>query len=215
MKPVNGLLYHTLSARTSRLCTAFRQPDPIRLLTYWALLGTALGTILYSAVPTCSEHFLLTQGLLITDAARSLGDVMRTALCPLLILLTCIWLSSFSAFGQPAAMLLLLSRGAAFGIAAGECFGRYPIRQAVCICAVLLLPYGFFSIVILCSAVRDALRLSNRMTRFLFQPAAEHCADSGDRLSAMLSLLLLAILSAGMHTLLLWLFNHMLLNLSV
>lgn len=212
MKPINGLLYHTLSARTCRLRAAFRKPDPIRLLTYWALLGTALGTLLYSSSPDCAEQLLLTQGLLITDAERTLGDVLRTAVCPLLILLTGIWLSGFSAFGQPAALLILLSRGAAFGIAAGACFQQYPLRQAVCISAVLLLPYGFCSIVLLCYAVRDALRLSGRMTRYLLQPSAETVQESGDRLSMMLSHLLLAVLSAGMHTLLLWLFQRTLLD---
>lgn len=212
MKPMHNLLYHTMSARTSLLKEAFfRKPDPIRLLTFWALLGVGLGTMLSSAVPACTEHFILTQGLLLSDAARSLGDVLRTALCPLLILLTGVWLSGFSAFGQPVAMLLLLSRGAAFGITAGACLSEYPLRDAICICMVLLLPYSFCSILLLCYATRDAIRLSNRMTGYLLRghTAAEENTD--DRLSSMLACLLLALLAGGMHTLLLWLFNDMLL----
>ena len=119
MKPMQGMLYHTMSARTCRLKAAFRQPDPIRLLTGWAMLGIMLGTWLAERMPETADCFLLTQGLMLSDAARTLGDVLRTALCPLLILLTGIWLSGFSAFGQIPALLILLSRGIAFGIAAG------------------------------------------------------------------------------------------------
>ncbi|MBQ9906932.1 MAG: hypothetical protein IJM46_09205 [Oscillospiraceae bacterium] len=214
MKPMQGMLYHTMSARTCRLKAAFRQPDPIRLLTGWSMLGIMLGTWLAERMPETADCFLLTQGLMLSDAARTLGDVLRTALCPLLILLTGIWLSGFSAFGQPAAMLLLLSRGMAFGIAAGTCFMQYPLRKALCIAAILLLPYGLCSILLLCYAVRDALRLSNRMTCMLLrgQPPAEPADAPHDRLSAMLAILLLALLAAGMHTLLLWLFNQPLLT---
>jgi len=215
MKPMRDLLYHTVSARTSLLREAFfRRPDPIRLLLDWSMLGIGLGTLLYGAKPDSAGQFLLTQGLLLSDAARSLGDVLRTALCPLLILLSGIWLSGLSAFGQPLAMLLLLSRGVAFGIAAGACFTQYPLRDALCISAVLLLPYGFCSLLLLCYAVRDSIRLSNRMTRYLLrgQPAAESAQNPDDRLSAMLACLLLALLSAGMHTLLLWLLNDKLLT---
>ncbi len=212
MKPMHDLLYQTMSARTSLLKEAFfRKPDPIRLLTYWAMLGVGLGTVLSCRLPACTDAFILTQGLLLSDAARSLGDVLRTALCPLLILLTGIWLSGFSAFGQPIAMLLLLSRGAAFGIAAGACFMEYPLRDAVCICMVLLLPYSFCSIQLLCYAARDAIGLSNRMTGYLLRGQTVKEAQPDDRLSAMLACLLLALLAGGMHTLLLWLFNDMLL----
>ena len=211
MKHMHDLLYQPMSARTSLLREAFfRQPDPVQLLIWWAMLGIALGTLLSCKLPESTCNFLLTQGLLITDVPRTLGDVLRSVLCPLVILLSGIWLSGFSAFGQPAALLLLLSRGTAFGIAAGACFTKYPLRDAVCICAVLLLPFGFCSIVLLCYAVRDALRLSCRMTRCLLQPAAVPLHDDTDRLSAMLSHLLLALLTAGMHTLLLWLFSRML-----
>ena len=214
MKPMRDLLYHTVSARTSLLREAFfRQPDPIRLLLDWAMLGIGLGTLLYSTNPDSAGEFLLTQGLLLSDTERSLGEVLRTALCPLLVLLSGIWLCGFSAFGQPLAMLLLLSRGLAFGISAGACFTQYPLRDALCISAVLLLPYGFCSMLLLCYAVRDSMRLSNRMTRYLLhsQPAAESVQVPYDRLSAMLACLLLALLSAGMHTLLLWLLNDKLL----
>lgn len=213
MKPIHELLRHTMSARTSQLKEAFcRQPDPIRLLTCWAMLGIALGTMLRNAVPACADHFLLTQGLMLSDAERSLGDVLRTALCPLLILLTGIWLSGFSAFGQIPALLILLSRGIAFGIAAGTCFLQYPLRDAVCIGAVLLLPYGFCSILLLCYAAKDALQLANRMTGCLLHGAAPAEIDPPDRLSTMLACLLLALLAGGMHTLLLWLLNDRLLN---
>ena len=52
------------------------------------------------------------------------------------------------------------------------------------------------------------------MTKLLLhgQPAAEPGDAANDRLSAMLGLLLLAMLAAGMHTFLIWLFNHTLLT---
>ena len=212
MKPMHNLLYQTMSARTSRLReVCFRKPDPIRLLTFWSLLGVGLGTMLTTAYPSCTEHFWLTQGLLLSDASRSLSDVLRTALCPLLILLTSIWLSGFSAFGQPAALFLLLLRGAAFGISAGACFSAYPLPNAICICMVLILPYSFCSIVLLSYAARDAMRLSCRMTGCLLHGQAAAEENAGDRLSTMLACLLLALLAGGMHTCLLWLFNDMLL----
>ena len=211
MKTIHNLLYRTMSARTSRLKEAFRHPDPIQLLTGWAMLGIALGTMLRNAFPACADAFLLTQGLLLSDAARSLGDVLRTALCPLLVLLTGVWLSGFSAFGQLPALLILLSRGIAFGISAGECFAAYPLRDALCICSVLLLPYGFCSILLLCYAVRDAIVLANRMTGCLLHGHAAAELNPPDRLSNMLGLLLLALLTGGIHTLLLWLLNDRLL----
>ena len=139
MKPIHELFRQTMSARTSQLKTAFcRQPDPIRLLTCWAMLGIALGTMLRNAVPACADHFLLTQGLMLSDAERSLGDVLRTALCPLLILLTGIWLSGFSAFGQIPALLILLSRGIAFGIAAAPAELDPPDRLSTMLACLLL-----------------------------------------------------------------------------
>lgn len=215
MKPMHDLLYQTISARTSCLKEAFcRKPDPIRLLIFWAMLGIGLGTMLFGKYPDCKDCFLLTQGLLLTDTARTLSDVLRTALCPLLILLTGIWLSGLSAFGQPAALLLLLSRGAAFGIAAGACFSSYSLCDAICICTVLLLPFSFCSILLLCYAARDAIVLSNRMTVCLLRGYREPAATDKprDRLSAMLACLLLALLAGGLHTCLLWLFNDLLLT---
>lgn len=211
MKPTD-LLYYTVSARTGRLAAGLR-PDPIRLLLCWAMLGIGAGTLLYSAKPDFSGEFLLTQGLAVSAAARSLWTVLRDALCPLLLLLTGIWLSGCAAFGQPAALLLLFSRGLAFGLAAADCCANYPLRNGIVIAAALILPYGFCSILLLCYAVRDTLTLSNRMTRYLLYGTAdpECCSQCHDRLTNLLGILLLSLLAAGMHTLLLWLLNDRLL----
>ena len=212
MKPMTDLLYHTVSARTSRFAAAAK-PDPIRLLLCWAVLGIGAGTLLYGAAPAFSARLLLTQGLAVSDEARSLWEVCRTALCPLLILLGGIWLSGCAAFGQPAALLLLFSRGTAFGLAAAECCANYPLRDGIVITAALILPFGFCSILLLCYAVRDALSLSNRMTKFLLYGTAEPecCTQGHDRLTDLLGILLLAIVAAGLHTLLLYLLNDRLL----
>lgn len=213
MKPMTNLLYHTMSARTSRICAAVKPPDPIKLLLGWALLGIGAGTLLFSRIPEGTAQTLLMQGLAVSGAARSLWDVCRTALCPMLLLLTGIWLSGCAAFGQGIAMLLLFLRGIAFGCAAAACCAEYPLRDGIVIAAVLILPYGFCSILLLCFAVRDSLRRSNRMTKFLLHGTAdaETCAAGHDRLTNMLCCLLLTLLAAGLHTLLLWLVNDRLL----
>lgn len=202
MKLTSGMLYHTMSARTSRL--EIKPPDAIRLLMCWAVLGVGTGAMLYRAAPSLAGSLIFTQGLAVSAELRTLWEVCRTALCPMLIVLGGIWLSGCAAFGQILAMALLLSRGMAFGLSAAACMADVPLRDGLCITAVLILPYGFCSILLLCHAVREALLHANRMTKFLLHGVAEPTVCTTDPLVQMLWALLLTLLAAGMHTMLLW-----------
>lgn len=202
MKLTSGMLYQTMSARTSR--TALKAPDAIRLLLCWAVLGVGAGAMLYSAAPSLAENILFTQGLAVSAAQRTLWEVCRTALCPMLLLLCGVWMSGCAAFGQVPAMLLLFLRGTAFGLSAAACMANIPLRDGLCIAAVLILPYGFCSILLLCHAVREALRQANRVTKFLLHGTAEPVSCAADPIAQMLWILLLTLLAAGLHTALLW-----------
>ncbi|MBR4199925.1 MAG: hypothetical protein IKQ91_01445 [Oscillospiraceae bacterium] len=211
MKLSTGILYHTMSARTSRLAAEIRPPDAVRLLLCWAILGVGTGALLYSADPALADSPFFSQGLAVSTEVRSLWQVCRTALCPMLLLLAGVMVSGCAAFGQIPALLLLFSRGVAFGLSSAACMENRSLRDALCITAVLILPYGFCSILLLCCAVRDALRRAGRMTKFLLHGTAEAESAENDVLSAMLGQLLLTLLAAGMHTLLIWQLNDRLL----
>ena len=105
------LLYSTLSARTSRVTERLKQPDGVRLLCCLTLAGVAAGSMLGRT----NTAFWLTQGLAATDRLRTLWDAYLAALLPHLLLLLGIRLCGSSACGQPAALALLLLRGAAVG----------------------------------------------------------------------------------------------------
>ena len=211
MKLSTGILYHTMSARTSRLAAELRPPDMNRLLLCWAILGVGAGALLYGIAPALADSLFFTQGLAVSAEPRTLWEVCCTALCPMLLLLAGIWISGCAAFGQLPAMVLLFSRGMAFGLSAAACMENLPLRDGLCITAVLILPYGFCTILLLCRMVRDTLRRAGRMTKFLLHGSAEAESCKEDTLSAMLTCLLLTMLAAGLHTLLLWQVNDKLL----
>lgn len=202
MKPISGILYQTMSARTSRI--ERKPPDVIRMLLCWAVLGVGAGAVLYGKVPSLADSLILTQGLAVSAELRTLWEVCRTALCPMLLLLCGVWMSGCAAFGQVPAMALLFMRGLAFGLSAAACMAEVPLRDGLCIAAVLILPYGFCSILLLCHAVREALRRANRMTKFLLHGTAEPVSCAADPIVQTLWILLLTLLAAGLHTALLW-----------
>lgn len=215
MKAMTNLLYRTMSARTSRLNDAESKPfDAVQLLFCFAMLGIIPGALLFRYAPAYAQAVWLTQGLAVSDELRTLWDVYRTAACPAMLLEAGVLLSACAAFGQLPAMLLLLSRGLAFGIAAAECFAAYPMRDAIVIVGALILPYAYLSTLLLAYTVRDAMRISNRLTRcLLFGSAeAEICGKRHQLMTNMLTCLLLTLLAAGLHTGLIWLLNDGLLG---
>lgn len=215
MKSMTNLLYRTMSARTSRGTDAESKPfDAVRMLFCFAVLGIIPGALLFQHAPECAESIWLTQGFAVSDKLRTLWDVYRTAACPAMLLAAGVLLSACAAFGQLPAMLLLLSRGFAFGIAAAQCFAAYPMRDAVVIVGALILPYAYLSTLLLAYTVRDAMRISNRLTRCLLCGSAETeiCGKRHQLMTNMLTYLLLTLLAAGLHTLLVWLLNDGLLG---
>ena len=202
MKMITDLL----PAGTGRLTAALRPPDPVRLLFCFAAAGTVTGVLLcrYGSV-LCGQSWLM-QGLAVSEAERTLWDVCKTALIPLLILFGGMLLSSFSACGQPCTLALLFSRGAAAGLAAGACFSAYPLRDALVISGCLILPFAVVSILLLCYAARDALRMSRMLTGYLLHGTAETDVSEKQRkiITGMQVILLLILLAAAMQTVLIW-----------
>ena len=111
-------------------------------------------------------------------------------------------------------LLLLFSRGTAFGLAAGACFAAYPVRDAVVIAGALILPIGFVSTVLFAYAARSALQLSGLLTCFLLHRTLPEQMNEKLRgiIINMQICLLLLLTAAGLHTALLWLLNDSLLG---
>ena len=202
MKIVTDLL----TARTGRPAGAVRLPDPVRLLFCFALAGAVTGVMLCRTRPSLGEICWLTQGLAVSETERTLWDVCKAALLPLLVLYCGILLSGFSACGQPCALVLLLSRGTACGLAVGACFAAYPMRDALAVTGCLILPFAAVSLLLLCYAARDALRLSQMLTGYLLHGTAETDVLEKQRkiITGMQILLLLILLAAAMQTVLIW-----------
>ena len=202
-----------LPAGTCRLTWALHPPDPVRLLFCLALAGAAAGVLLARTYPVlCGERWLM-QGLAVSEAERTLWDACKGALIPLLILYCGMLMSGFSAAGQPCTLMLLLSRGAACGLAAGACFAQYPLRDALVLTGCLILPFALVSMLVLCFAARDALRLSRMLTGYLLHGTAE--ADVLEKqqkiITGMQLRLLLILLAAAMQTVLIRLLHDTLL----
>ncbi len=207
-------LYHTLSARTTRIIPENPLPaDPFRTLFAFVICGIGLGTILCGkanlALPAWSA-----QGLMLTGAARSLWDAFGTVLLPCLVLLTGILISGFSACGQPLTALLLILRGAAAGAAAANVFQIMPLHDAFPLTAALILPYSILSAVILVSAAKRSAALSGKLTAYCFhgQSDPEITAYMRRFLAGFLLDAFLLMLAAGMQIFLLWLLNDRLLR---
>lgn len=215
MKQINPMLFRTLSCRTSRLSAPV---DPQKALMALALLGTVLGTLLrtWLSADDGLPVRLLSQGLQITSALRTLWDVYRCAALPMLVLLCVLLLSASSACGQPLALLVLLLRGIGAGTALADCFLRYPQRDALVLAAALILPYSFFTVLILIRAMLHCMRLSLDLTRCLFrgQPDADITEHRQAMCSGLLKAALLTLLTCGLHTAAVWLLNDRLTALS-
>lgn len=194
------IITERIPLRTGRL--SIPMPDPVKLLFCFALTGTVTGVLLCRTRPALSEICWLTQGLAVTEAERTLWDVCKTALLPLLGLYCGILLSGFSACGQPFSLMLLFSRGTAFGLAAGACFAAYPMRDALAVTGCLILPFALVSLLLLCYAARDALRLSRMLTGYLMHGTAEADVLEKQRkiITGMQVLLLLILLAVAMQT---------------
>ena len=210
MKTDHPMLYRTVSCRTG---FAAGQVTAGRLLLCWMLLSVGLGAVLRTVCPAMPARTLLMQGLQLSDEARTLWDVCRNALCPMLILLSLLILSSASAIGQPFSLLILFLRGFGIGLAAADALLRLGTGTGLSAAGVLILPFGYCSVLIFVRGAEAAIPLSSALTRCLFlgQAGEEIALRRGVLLRMIPVLLLLSVTACGLHTVLVWLFSDRLL----
>ena len=213
MKTFSQLLYRTVSCRTSRFAAS---ASPQRLLMSVLLAGVAAGAVLCAEIPAALRPLMM-QGMAVSDGLRTLWDVCRDAVCPVLVMLWLMLLSGTSALGHPVPLMLLLLRGFGLGLAAAECFLTLPLQTAFCACAGMILPFGFLSALILTRGAAAALSLSQCTARYLLRgkPDPEIAAKLLRVLKILLILLPLTLLAGMLHTALVWLLNDRLLLASV
>lgn len=198
----------TVSCRTG-IAAAYMTAN--RLLLLWVLLSALLGAVLRTACPALPAPALLMQGLRITDAPCTLWDICRNALFPQILLLCMLLLSGVSAIGQPFALLALLLRGGGIGAAAADSLLRFGMRAGLSAAAVLVLPFGYCSALILVRGAETALRLSSALTRYFCsgQADGEFAAKRSALLRQFPMLTLCSLTACGLHTVLVWLFHDL------
>lgn len=211
MKSVSQLFYRTFSCRSGTGIAA-EYFSPQRLLMLVLLAGVALGAALPVHLPE-TLRTVLGQGMAVSDSLRTLWDVCRDAVCPVLVMLWLMLLCGTSALGQPLTLLLLLLRGMGLGTAAAECFLSYPLQTAFCACAGMVLPFGFLSALILTQGAMASLRLSHSTAGYLLRAKPDPAVADVLRgvLRRMLLLLPLTIAAGALHTWLVWLLSDRLL----
>lgn len=194
---------------TLRTSALHKPVEPVRALLVLYLAGTVCGTALRTAFPAVSLHPLLTQGLLYSDALRTLWDVFCTAAVPVLLLLGGVLLLSGWGWGQPFLLLLYFWRAAAAGIAAADCYARFGLRTGICIAGTLIVPLTFFSALLLLFPLRNALALTCCIAEYLIKSNAdpEIGAKQHQLVMQLLRAMLLTVPLAGLHTLLVWSLN--------
>ena len=213
MKAMNHLLFRTLSCRTCRLKKPF---SPMQRMMLPAVSGAVLGIFLHSRFPALAVSPLFTQGLPVCAAQRTLWDVFLTAGLPPLAMLILMPFCSTSAFGQAAALMILALRGMALGNALSDCFMQYSAGNGFFAASVLVLPFGFTSVLILANAALEAVRLANSTARYLFRGISDPdiTAKQSHLYIKLLTLTLFALIAAGVHTLLCWAMNTWLVSAS-
>ncbi len=174
MKSVSQLFYRTFSCRRGTGIAA-EYFSPGRLLMLVLLSGIAAGTALSVHLPETLRP-IAEQGMAVSDSLRTLWDVCRDAVCPVLAMLWLMLLSGTSALGQPVTLLLLFLRGIGLGTAAAECFLSYPLQTAFCACAGMVLPFGFLSALILTQGAQASLRLSHSTAGYLLRAKPDPAA---------------------------------------
>ena len=211
MKTANSLFYRTLSCRT---CRIHNPVTPMQRLMLLAVIGAALGTVLRIRCPALCGSPLLTQGLTVTAEVRTLWDACCTAVIPPLVLLFALLLFAGSAFGQAAALLLLFWRGLAVGTVLCDCFLRFPPGDGLLASAVLVMPFGFATVILLANAALETIRTANSTANYLFRgiPDPDIAAKQTHMLTKLLTVTLLTLAAAGLHTLLCWVMNTWLIS---
>lgn len=205
MPTLQRIFYRTLSCRTS----TDRADSAKRGLMLWTLLGVGLGTALYCRFPDAATSVWWNHGLLVEADAQTLWDVFSDCLFPTLLILGLILLSAFSAVGQPAVLVLLLSHGTAIGLSAAGYFAEYRLVEGLVRTALCILPHGFFTSLLLVLAARDAITLSSRIFSYLFHNVPDPDMTEQTKLFLLKGLGRMALLPIGaaLETLFTWLFS--------
>lgn len=211
MKPMNRLLFRTMSCRTCRIKNPL---TPLQWMMLPALSGAVLGTVLRMREPALGELPLLTGGLSVCTAQRTLWDVFLTAGLPPVVMLILLFFCSTSAFGQAAALLLLLLRGFSAGNALADCFLRFGTGNGFFAASVLVLPFGFVTVLMLADAALRTVRAANSTARYLFRGITDPdiAAKQSQLYLRLLTFTLLTLTAAGVHTLLCWAMNAWLIS---
>lgn len=145
---------HAAARRASRLTT---------MLAVLFLAGVAYGAILAGMLDgdTAAALEQMTRGYLAGRAESSFGEVFLRAVSASLMLGGAIFVSGFSAVGQPFAIFFLFFRAIGLGMSMGY-FYTVLDGKGILLALVLLLPAGALAGYALLLACREALRLSGR-----------------------------------------------------
>ncbi len=158
------------------------------LLLLFILAGVIIGSIGCVTLPECAlwENSLFRQGIGTDPAAYPFGFLLLRAVgIPLLWMLLAL-LIGMSLVGVPFSYALLLFRGMALGTVLAQLY----LIQGVtgCLTALLfVMPYALAGIFLYATGMRESLRLSSGMFRFL-------CLDRGEKPELRLYLIRYAVL---------------------
>ncbi len=140
-----------------------------RLLTILLIVGIGIGSAISYALGEAPCHSIfLDHGFAEHAGTRTLLSVLRGSFRPTAILLLLDLLLGFSAIGQPFAVLILLDRGMALGIATAATYFTYGMR-GLPVVLLLQFPHAAATSVLLLLAARESMRFSRQLTEFLLR----------------------------------------------
>ncbi|MDD5947461.1 MAG: hypothetical protein PUC41_06670 [Oscillospiraceae bacterium] len=209
MASLQSVFYRTMHCRTGSLpmdiLTVSARTK--RLLMLLVLLGVCVGTAVFCYYPAAADMLLLDHGLAPAPQAQTLWDIFAASLFPSAVVLLLMLLSAFSAIGQPAALALLLSHGCAMGIAGASQFVSLGWWHGSLYTALCILPYGFFTALLLTISARDAVQLSAQQLAYLLHGDTESDITVATRRCILHFLGRIALLPLGAtaETLVFWL----------
>ncbi len=209
MASLQRVFYRTMHCRTGslRMGIVTVSERTKRLFMLLILLGVGVGTAVYCRCPASVDMLLLDHGLAPDAQAQTLWDIFAAGLFPSAAVMLLVLLSAFSAIGQPAAIVLLISHGCAMGIAAASQFVSHGLLRGTLYAGLCILPYGFFTALLLTISARDALQLSAMQLRYLLHGDTESDITAATRRCVLHSLGRIALLPLGAtaQTLVYWL----------
>lgn len=142
------------------------------------LAGMAYGAYLSGFLDSQTSSLLenLARGYLAGRAESSFGSVFLHALVSSAMLAGAVFLSGFSAAGQPFAVFFLLFRAVGFGMSMGHFYAAAD-KRGILLALLLLLPAGVLSGYALLLSCRESIRMSNRFFRAMILSSALKTED--------------------------------------